>query len=121
MIRQYIAFAVVILIAIFIVTQVEWSTLPVPNFGQPDGGQRIERARGDDPANREINFRDLSVGGVSSTSRRQTPETVFSPTEAVTQTTAATSSPVTATSTPFQTRLNHGAYSGVNVQFSKLD
>lgn len=122
MIRQYIAFAVVVLIAIFIFTQLEWNSLPAPVIFQTDSGLRVDTAERSDIPDREVNFRDLSVGGVTGSPQRQNPETVFSPAETVTQTTVATSSPLTATSTPFQTGPQApGAYNGVDVQFSKLN
>jgi hypothetical protein len=103
MIQQYIAFAVVVLIAIFVVTQFEWNSLPVLGINQIDSGLRIETAEQSAISDREVNFRDLSVGGVTGAPRRKNPETIFSPPETVTQTTVAMSSPLTATSTPFQT------------------
>ena len=122
MIRQYIAFAVVVLIAIFVVPQFEWNSLPVPGINQTDSRLRIETAEQSAISDREVNFRDLSVGGVTGARRRQNPETIFSPAETVTQTTVATSSPLMATSTPFQTgQQAQSTYSGVNVEFSSLD
>jgi len=122
MIRQYIAFAVVVLIAIFVVTQFEWNSLPVPGINQTDSGLRIETAEQSAIPDREVNFRDLSVGGVTGTPRRQNTGTIFSPLETVTQTTVATSSPLTATSTPFQAGSQaQSTYDGVDVEFSNLD
>jgi hypothetical protein len=103
MIRQYIAFAVVVLIAIFVVTQFEWSSLPVLGINQIDSGLRIETVEQSAISDRVLFFGFLCVGGVPGAPRLKNPENIYPPPETVTQTTVAMSSPLTATSTPFQT------------------
>jgi len=121
MVRQYIALSVVVLIAIFIVTQIEWSRKPARVSDQAGASQAIDQSSKAQSDSTGIGFSDLRVGGVSGVPRRQKPESVFSSPTQFTQTTAATSSPLSATSTPFQAGPGpQGSYSGVNVQFSKI-
>ncbi len=120
--RQYIALSVVVLIAIFLVTQIEWNRKPARVSDQASASQAIGQSSKAQSDSTDIGFRDLRVGGVSGVSRQQKPGTVFSSPVQFTQTTAATSSPQSATSTPFQAGSRpQGSYSGVNVQFSNPD
>lgn len=118
--RQYIALSVVVLIAIFIFTQIEWSRKSARVSDQAGASQAIDQSSKAQSDSAGVSFSDLRVGGVSGMPRRKKTGTVFSSPEQFTQTTAATSSSLSATSTPFQAGSGpQGSYSGVNVQFSK--
>jgi len=113
MIRQYIALAMVLLIAVFIFTELEWRGSPkVVDLVISTGEKKA-------PSDADISFRDLRVGGVSGAPRQRKAETMFSAPAAPEQSTAASSSPFSATSTPFQTSSSSpDSYAGVNIEFS---
>ena len=120
MIRQYIAFALVLLVAVFVFTQIDWNRVPVQVFNPMDDAPVAATAEKMSSGGTDVSFGDLRVGGVSGASSRQKPDTVFSSPPRFSQDTAASSSPFSATSTPFQAGSGTPrVYSGVDVQFSK--
>jgi protocatechuate 3,4-dioxygenase beta subunit len=122
MIRQYITFALVLLIAVFIVTQLQWSELPVQLSLQTDDSLLIDADEKANSSQKEISFSDFRAGRVGGSRRQQnTSETFLSP-PAAPQNTAASSSPYSAaTSTPFQAGIpKQSEYSGVSVELSRI-
>jgi hypothetical protein len=120
MIRQYVLLAIVIIIALFVATQIEWNNTPAGNLDQAGASLSVEAEEKAKITEPEVSFSDLRTGGVTRPKRRQKPDADLSPPVKRVLTGAATSSPFTATSTPFQTKRGaQTSYSGVNVTFSK--
>jgi hypothetical protein len=93
MIRQYITLALVLLIAVFIVSQIQWSELPVQLSIQTDDSSLIDTDGKAKSSQNEISFSGFRAGGVAGSRRQQnTSDTFLSPPSAP-QNTAATSTP----------------------------
>jgi hypothetical protein len=121
MIRQTILLAIVIFIALFVATQIEWNNTPAGNIDQAGASLSVEVGEKAKTTDTEVSFSDIRTGGVVRPKRRQRPDPVLSPPVKRVQTGAATSSPFTATSTPFQTGPGaQTSYSGVSITFSKF-
>lgn len=119
MIRQYIALSVVVIIAVFVVTQLEWNSTSSRKLNQPGVDQSMVKGEMVNPVAGEVSFSDLRVGGASKIPRQRKSEAFFSPLEESVKVTAASSSPFSATSTPFQAGPSvQTAYSGTNIEFS---
>ena len=122
LIRQYIALSVVVIIAVFVVTQLEWNRTSGRKLNQSGVDQSMVKGETANPVAGEVSFSDLRVGGVSKTPRQRKSEAFFTPLAESVQVTAASSSPFSATSTPFQAGASvQTAYSGVNIEFSNLE
>ena len=127
MIRQYVLLAIVIIIALFVATQIGWNNTPVGNLVQAGASLSVEVEEKAKTTDTEVSFSDLRTGGVMRPKRLKEPDADLSPPVNRVQTGAATSSPFTATSspftatsTPFQTKPGAQiSYSGVSVTFSK--
>jgi hypothetical protein len=122
MIRQYITLALMLLIAVFIVTQIQWSELPVQLSIQTDDSLLIDTDGKAKTSQNEISFSDFRAGGVAGSRRQQNTSVTFLSPQATPQNTAASSSPfIAATSTPFQSGTREQReYSGVNVELSRI-
>jgi len=109
MIRQYVLLAIVIIIALFVATQIEWNNTPAGKLDQAGASLSIEAKEKAKITDTEVSFSDLRTGGVTRPKRRKKPDADLSPPVKRVQTGAATSSPFTAatstsftaTSTPF--------------------
>ncbi len=122
MIRQYITFALVLLIAVFIVTQIQWSELPVQLSIRTDDSLLIDTDGKSKSSRNEISFSDFRAGRVAGSRRQQNTSDTFLSPQASPQHTAESSSPFSAaTSTPFQAGIpKQSEYSGVSVELSRI-
>jgi len=112
--------AIVIIIALFVATQIEWNNTPAGNVVQAGASLSIEAGEKAKTTDTEVSLSDLRTGGVMRPKRLKKPDADLLPPVKRVQTGAATSTPLAATSTPFQTKPGvQSSYSGVNVTFSK--
>ena len=122
MIRRYITLALVLSIAVFIVTQIQWSELPVQLSMQTNDSLPIDTDGKAKSSQHEISFSDFRAGGATGSRRQQNTSATFLSPQATPQNTAASSSPFTAaTSTPFQSGISkQSEYSGVSIELSRI-
>ena len=116
MVRQYIVFAAVLLIAVFVASQLEWGQTSPQNMNTTASPLQEGDGENTKSSAKKVSTKDLRAGSGARSLRRLSTAKPFTAATDTSQYIAASSSPFAATSTAFQA----GSYSGVKVEFSPL-
>ena len=120
MIRQYLTLAAILLIGVFIMSEIDWSGPQSRQSVQTSPGQSGSVATRGDTSGRDLGSRDLRSGGISPMRRSSGAANPISPNTSRRTGSAATSSPLsTATSTAFLSGASgSNAVSGMSAGYS---